>query len=166
MFNQVWSKRPKEVANLFNPAFCCTILTASIVGYRNYAKTGLPFPLAFLIFPLVLHKRTRDVLPITSKTSLAVWIDENPEVKFLYNENVTTMKPFVGEAILFGSKYHWISYNNGLFESTLKDSQITSIASRSNGEVHDCILKARVVGKWLANSGTPETIMGLLGVKL
>ena len=150
----------------FNPPFCCTILTASVVGYKIGNNHGMPFSIAYLIFPLVLHRYTREALPISSKTSLAAWIEENPTIKFKFFDNLISLKPFVGEAILFGTKFGWLSYENGFINTDRKNNQINNIAfNKSDGEVRECILRARVIGKWLSNSGTTETIMGLFGVK-
>jgi Family of unknown function (DUF6521) len=48
---QRWTGRPREEANLLNPAFCCTALTSSIVGYMGVDAEGMPYPLAFMILP-------------------------------------------------------------------------------------------------------------------
>ena len=166
MSSRVWQERSKDVANLFNPPFCCMILTSSIVGFKTGQELGMPFPIAYLIFPLIFHKNTREALPLSSKTSLAAWIEENPNTKFKFFDNLMALKPFVGEAILFGSKLNWLSYENGFINTTITNNQVTNIAyNKSDGEVRDCILRARVVGKWLSNSGTTETVMELFGVK-
>ena len=162
----IWKERPKEVANIFNPPFCCTILTSSIVGYKVINNQGMPFLISYLIFPLVLHKKTRLTLPANTRTSLAAWVENNPKIKFYFYENLLALKPFTGEALLFGTHEKWLSYEKGYINSCIKDTKITNVAKNwSDGEVRDCILKARIVGKWLAKSGSIETIMGLLGVK-
>lgn len=165
MVSENWQKRPREILNLFNPAFCCTVLVASVVGYQGSQNPGMPLPLAYLIFPFVFHKKTRELLPFSSRTALAGWIEENPTIKIGYYEHLLTLKSFVGEAIIFGDHQEWLSYNAGILSTTIKDSQVITIASKIEGEVHECILKARMVGKWFSNSGTPETIMDLLGVR-
>lgn len=54
----------------------------------------------------------------------------------------------------------------GLSQQLVKIIRSLTLGSnKSEGEVRECILRARVVGKWLSNSGTTETIMGLFGVK-
>jgi Family of unknown function (DUF6521) len=68
---QRWTGRPREEANLLNPAFCCTALTSSIVGYMGVDAEGMPYPLAFMILPIALHKTTREALPQNTRTSLA-----------------------------------------------------------------------------------------------
>jgi hypothetical protein len=58
-----WIQRPREEANLLNPVFCCTILASSIVSYMSVDVEGMPYPLALMILPVVLHKATREALP-------------------------------------------------------------------------------------------------------
>lgn len=165
MVSMNWQDRPKEILHLFNPAFCCTVLVASVVGYQNNNRFIMPFQLAYLIYPLIFHKNTRNLLPASSRTALAGWVEENPIHKVGYYENLMALKPFVGEAIVFGSHHRWLSYNNGMILTNIKDSQITTISTKSEGEVRECILKARMVGRWFSNAGTPETVLDLLGVK-
>jgi uncharacterized Zn finger protein (UPF0148 family) len=58
-----WTHRPREEANLLNPAFCCTALASSIVSYMSVDVEGMPYPLAFMILPIVLHKSVFKNLP-------------------------------------------------------------------------------------------------------
>jgi hypothetical protein len=53
-----WNDRPTEIANLLNPAFCALLLAQAVRGYQEETKVGLPYALAFLVLPLVLHKPT------------------------------------------------------------------------------------------------------------
>ena len=48
-----------EAANLFNPAFVGAVLLSAIVSYQKKKSAGLPYALAFLILPVVLHAETR-----------------------------------------------------------------------------------------------------------
>ena len=97
-----WVYRSKEAANLFNPPFCCAALLATVVNYGQQVGLGMPFPLAFIALPVILHKQTRNVLPLNTKTSLAAWLEQNPTAKVQFYERAISVKPFVREAILFG----------------------------------------------------------------
>ncbi|WP_414577239.1 three component ABC system middle component [Anabaena sp. CCY 9402-a] len=66
---QSWEQRPLEYANLLNPAFCSIILHNAIKGYQNEKKQGMPYPLLFLLLPLVLHNSTRNALLLSRKES-------------------------------------------------------------------------------------------------
>jgi len=54
-----WEHRPIEVANLFNPAFCGEVIRRCGAGYSAKLQTGMPYALAFLVLPIVLHPATR-----------------------------------------------------------------------------------------------------------
>ena len=62
--NIAWAERPTEVANLLNPAFTGAALRMAVSGYLREANVGMPFELAFLVFPIALHEATRSRLPI------------------------------------------------------------------------------------------------------
>ena len=94
-----WDKRTPEIANLLNPSFCAIILYAAIAEYQKKAKDGIPFPLIYLILPVVLHKSTR--YRITSKTNMIVWLQRNPDVLVGFPERAKSMVPYTNEAIEF-----------------------------------------------------------------
>ncbi|MDK2982078.1 MAG: hypothetical protein PWQ55_2425 [Chloroflexota bacterium] len=162
----VRQERPDEIAYIFNPPFCCTVLTSSIVGFKHICHIGMPYPTIYLILPLILHKETRKKLPRNSRTNLAAWVETNPDAKFFLLRNILSLKQITNEALLFGANKNWIFFKSGNILTDISNPKISSIAGRWNdGEVRDCILKARLVGTWLAKAGSTETIMGLLGVR-
>ena len=67
-----WDMRTHEVAYLLNPAFCGRILYSTIKTYNEILNRAFPFPLIYLVLPLVLHKQTR--INISSRTQLLVWV--------------------------------------------------------------------------------------------
>lgn len=78
-----WKDRPPEVANLLNPAYLSILLSKMCSGYAK-PRIGMPFPLAFVGLPLILHRGTAEILPKTSRTRLHLWLDQNPEVTFSF----------------------------------------------------------------------------------
>lgn len=48
-----WNKRTREVAHLLNPAFCGRMLYSAINAYSIKTKRAFPFPLVYLVLPLV-----------------------------------------------------------------------------------------------------------------
>jgi hypothetical protein len=169
MFDQVlsvpWKSRSREVVTLFNPAFCCIVLSSAVVGYSLKETRGMFLPLSYLLLPLVLHKPTRDVLPNSTSTSLAAWLEENPSVRIQFQERVKSLKPFVGEAIIFGARHNYLSFQHGYIISSLTYNNINSILSKTHGEVRECIMRARLVGKWMAAAGSVETVFGLWEIR-
>lgn len=63
-----WNMRSHEVAFLLNPAFCGRVLYSTIKTYNEKTSRAFPFPLIYLVLPLVLHKETR--IHINSRTQL------------------------------------------------------------------------------------------------
>ncbi len=55
-----WNQRPREIRNLFNPAFCGLVLARGVEGFSETTNQPMPFSLTLLILPLCLHKRTRE----------------------------------------------------------------------------------------------------------
>ncbi len=162
-----WFERPIEEANLLNPAFCCATLAASIAGYSSVDDAGMPYPLTFMVLPIVLHKPTRESLPRSTRTSLAAWMQDNAEAKVLYVERVLSLKPHTREAIRFGLLYDWITLHQGwLVQTILGESDLTRILRKLDDEAKDCVSRAKLVGKWLASAGSPQTVMALWGMRL
>lgn len=161
-----WSTRSKEIANLLNPAFCCTVLSAVVSNYSSQSILGMPYPLAFVVIPVILHKKTRNNLPFNTRTSLAAWLEEKPMARVQFYERAISLKPFVREAILFGVNHNWLVIESGLLKSKLPDSKFRSFLQKLDGEARDCVLRARLVGKWFASAGSAESILSLWEVSL
>ena len=163
---RTWTARPKEEAYLLNPAFCCTTLAASICGYASVREEGVPFPIAFMFLPIVLHKPTRDRLPPNTRTSMAAWLQENPDARVLFYERLVSLKPHTKEALQFGMLEDWIvPRNGGLLETTLSDSDVNRTIRRLTAEARECVLRARFLGKWFASAGATHTVMAFWGVR-
>ena len=163
---KTWAVRPKEEAYLLNPAFCCTILTAAIYGYTSAKKEGVPFPLTFMVLPIVLHKPTRDSLPPNIRTSMAAWLQENSSARVLFFERLVSLKPHTTEGIQFGSLLDWIvPGSDGLLETTLRESDINRAISQLIDEARECVMRARFLGKWFSAAGDTATVMAFWGVR-
>lgn len=161
-----WKERPKEIANLLNPAICCTILTSSIVGYKSVDPNGMPFPLMFIVLPLILHKKTRDSLPRSITTTFTAWIHRDPSAKLSFYERAVSMKPFTREAISFGLSHGWLFLDqNGKMNSIMEDKNIERFLRKLDGENKECVRKSRLMGKLFAKAGSTDTIFTLLGIR-
>lgn len=164
---KIWSERPIEEANLLNPAFCCAVLAASVAGYSSIEDAGMPYPLTFMVLPIVLHKPTRESLPRSTRTSLAAWMQNNAEARVLYAERLLSLKPHTREAIRFGILYGSITlHQSWLVQTILRESGLTRILRKLDDEANNCVSRANLVGKWLAAAGSPQTVMALWGVRL
>ena len=67
-----------EVQAMQNPALGAALIWRFACGYapQNEAHDGVPLPLAFVVLPVLLHERTRDVLTSTRESSGARKFEE------------------------------------------------------------------------------------------
>ncbi|HAA9139771.1 TPA: hypothetical protein LEN89_002612 [Listeria monocytogenes] len=160
---KAWSNRSNEVAYLLNPAFCGRILYTTIKKYNEESKRSLPFPLVYLILPLILHKVTRE--KISSRTKLLAWVHKNPELLIDFSDRANDLVKITNEAIelLLQTKTIVLTEEAGLeINNTirgLKKSKFT------DDEISKCLNKSEHVAKWFASSGKVETIFISLGVR-
>lgn len=154
-----WNERPPDVAHLLNPAFCGRLLAHAVIEHR---PKPLPFALVPLVLPLVLHRKTRDALPTSVRSPFITWVEDHPEVRIGLADRVTRALPFTRESLLFMSRQGWLSLEGGAV-SALRPRALRSLA-RDSDETKDCVLKARLLGRWLAQAGRPATIYAALAI--
>lgn len=159
-----WQQRPTEIANLLNPAFCSLILRESISSFTKEKSGGMPYPLAFLILPIVLHKSTRLEIPKKTVTKMHVWIQEKSQVRIQFAERASRLAPYTRESLLFGVRNSIIDidkYGNLVGVGKKPGDKIWPPES----EPLDCKKKAEFLGRWLAKSGETATIFAMWGIK-
>ncbi len=158
-----WEQRSTEVAYLLNPSFCGRIIYQSIKVYSEQSNRPMPFPLVYLILPLVLHKKTRE--RINSVTQMQVWIQRNPDVLIGFAERANSMVKVTNEGveILLQSGVINLTDNAELEQCKLKKSLNPS--KYTNDEIKQCITKSSNVARWFAKAGTVETIYTSWGVR-
>jgi hypothetical protein len=161
-----WTTRPPEERALLNPGFCSCLLWHAASGYQAAVQAPLPFDLAFLVLPIVLHRQTRESLPRATRTSLAVWIDEHPLARSHVADRGRTLLPFSKEAMILGGMHGLLDLNGVVVRANPQwKKRIVAELITSTDEVRDCAKRAEFVGKWLAGSGSSGTVMAILGVR-
>ena len=159
-----WEKRPIEVANLFNPAFCSILLREAVRAYQNKHDAGMPYILAFLILPLVLHKPTRDALPSTTRTKMHVWLQNKPETRIGFANRIKQLTPITKEAIIFSMQSDLLTFNDG-GKLVLVAKRFKSPTWANNSEPTLCYKKSQFLGRWLAQVGNTSTILTMWGMR-
>jgi hypothetical protein len=96
-----WAERPRVEATLLNPALLAVLLAAAAQEYET-EETGMPWPLVFLVPPLVLHRPTRDALPRNTRTHLSTWVRREPLLRAGCPARAAAMVPLTREGIRFG----------------------------------------------------------------
>lgn len=158
-----WNERTREVAYLLNPAFCGRLLYAAIKEYESKAQHALPFPLVYLILPLVLHKQTRN--RISSRTQLLQWIQTNQHLLIGFVRRTRELVVITNEALemLLQSGIIQITQSGEL--SIITTQRSLSKSRFVDSEISECITKSEHVARWFASTGKVETIYIGLGVR-
>jgi ABC-three component (ABC-3C) system Middle Component 3 len=95
-----WEERPIEVANLLNPAFCGHVIYGCAEAHESEADKPMPYALAFLVLPLVLHSETRSTMKANTR-HFEVWLSVNPEIKVGLATRARSLVPFARETLGF-----------------------------------------------------------------
>lgn len=94
-----WDKRPVEVRNLFNPAFCGLLLYRAINAFQDVDARGMPFSMSLLILPLVLQRHSRELIQRGNRNYLLRVMADHPELQVGFAQRCTEMLPFTFEAL-------------------------------------------------------------------
>jgi hypothetical protein len=160
-----WQDTPPEVANLLNPAFCGQILFRAVKAHMKESNMPMPYPLAFLVLPLVLHGRTRQSIKATTK-HLQVWLNGNQPIKVGLSARARSLVPYTRQALAFVNQTGAV--NLALPEATLiAADRLRTVRNRKfpqSDETKECISKAEVLGKWFARANSTTTVYASLGL--
>jgi hypothetical protein len=159
-----WNKRPFEIASLFNPAFCSLLLYDVISGYVKSRPEGIPYAIPFVIFPLVLHRPTRDILPKRTTALLYPWIQNNPQVRIGFAQRARNFSPYLKETMMFGIQTGIFHMNEkGNLQIIRRFPRIENYAR--NTEVDELRKNAKLLGSWFTSVIDISTLFVLLGVR-
>lgn len=161
-----WHERSREEQTLLNPAFCSLLLWCAARGYASINLRGLSFEEAFLVLPMVLHRTTGEALPRDTRTSLAVWINNNPLAQGKIATRAKLLVEYTKEGMFFGGTHGLISIDEGKLRAN-EDLRLTLNRSLqgASDEVRLCTRKAEFVGKWFGQTGSGSTVFALIGVR-
>lgn len=161
-----WSQRSREERSLLNPAFCANLLWNAARGYAGVGRGSLSFEESFLVLPFVLHRETREALPRDTRTSLAVWLDENPLARGRIASRARLLVAFTKEAMTFGGVHGFIRLGEGRLQADEAwNRSVTRSLKESSKEVRACARRAEFIGKWFAVAGSAPTVLALIGVR-
>lgn len=163
-----WQQRPPEIAYLLNPAFCGAILRRCIQRYQKESPTNatFPYPVVFLVLPIVLHQKTRASIPKHSKEQLHIWLQTNPHIRIGLAERAKQLVPITKESLSFllQAGALKIDTETGGLRLVPRYRQPSRDKSREDEEIDDCYKKAETLGRWFARAGSPTTVFTILGV--
>ena len=152
-----WLLRPRVEANLLNPALIGMSIAHAAAGYREGARGEMPWPVAFLIPPLILHRPTRDALPSNTRTHFAAWVSRHPLLVAGYPRRAQVLVEPTREALRLAIRAGRLNVaNGGIVPAPLR--------TPPPGEVRQLLNASRLVGRWLARLDQPSSSFALLGV--
>lgn len=163
--NKIWQERSLITAHLLNPAFCGEVMRRTIISYNdNEKETKFPFVLIFLILPILLHKRTRQNMPIRSSTYFHAWVEENEHLFIDFATRVKQMTPYTKEAISFLMIHSALSIDD-LGNLEIAKYRKATPKGENVAEINEIYKKAELLGKWLRLTGNTQTIFMFLKIR-
>ena len=158
-----WKMRPEEVRNLMNPAFCGRLLFATVSEYQSKVHRAFPFPLVYLILPLVLPRQIR--VKINSRTKLTSWAQNNQELIYNFGKRANDLIEITNEALEFMLQAGYLVITDSGEIERAETAGNLSKTKNTDDEVKECINKAENVARWFAATEKVETIYFCLGVR-
>lgn len=159
----LWNQRPREVRNLFNPAFCGLVLARGIEGFCEKDNSSMPFSLSLLILPLCLHKRTREQIKEANRSYFTKILQEHPEIRVDLARRTRGLLPYTMEAFAYLMSSGAIDVDKSGGISLQADKVRKSITGTQ--DTKDCQTVARSLGKKFALINDRATIYTTLGIR-
>lgn len=146
---------------MLNPALLAAVTAAAASEYERADGEPMPWPLAYLVAPLVLHRGTRNALPKTTRTHLGNWVSQNPVIHAGIPARAQSLAKPVREGLRFGLAHGALQVDA---QGRLKGDVAAPEKKVATSEVDQIIAKAGLVGKWFAKIDQPATAFAVLGV--
>jgi hypothetical protein len=160
---KLWHQRPREIRNLFNPAFCGLIVARGVEGFSETVNRPMPFSLTLLILPLCLHKRTREQIKEAKRAYLTTILREHPEIRVDLARRARGLVPYAMEAFGYLMSCGVIDVDESGCIAIRSNTVRRAIAGSQDSK--DCQTVARSLGKKLALINDRATIYTTLGIR-
>lgn len=160
-----WTDRTIEEANLFNPAFCALLIARCCKDFQK-TQHRMPFALAFLVLPIVLHPGTRRALPYSTITSLHSWVQGNGATIGALPQHARALTPYAREAIIYGIRNAILALDDS-GNLIVGKAYIASLDLDSDAitpDVRESLERASFLGRWFAAAGSPFVVFSTIGV--
>ncbi len=144
---------------MLNPALLAAVTAAAADGYDRESEQPLPWPLAFIVAPMVLHRGTRDALPGAISTHIHVWVSRQSSVRAGFPLRARVLVEPVKEGLRFGVRHGLLRVDAGGVRSGGQRLRFDDI-----GDIRTIVRRATFVGRWLSRAEHPSTVFALLGV--
>lgn len=156
----VWSTRSRVPAALLNPALLAAVVAAGAAGYERETRRPMPWPLAFIIAPLTLHRGTREALPSSLATHLGTWVSRHPILRAGMPLRALALVEPVREGLRFGLRHGLLTAEDG---GALRQGP-PSLRPPDAGDLRQVLRKATFAGRWVSRAEEPGTVFALFGI--
>lgn len=161
-----WENRSVISANLLNPAFCGEVIRRTVWGYNsNNENERIPFSLLCLILPIVLHKDTREKMPLRSSTYFHSWVEANEYLFIDFANRAKQLQPYSKESIMFLLNHNSIRITDGGTIEIVEPYRKKTPRGFAIDEVKNILIKAEFLGKWFRLTGNSQIIYMFLKIK-
>lgn len=158
-----WDRRPIEIRNLFNPAFCGLVLFRALQGYEEEDTRGMPFSLSLLVLPLCLHKDSREVIAGSSRSYLLKTAEKNQQIMVGFPDRAAQMLPYALEGFgLLMERGCLIVAEDGRIQPVPNKVRKTI---KGTDETVSCQRVARIVGREFARIADRVTVYTTFGIR-
>lgn len=154
--------QPYSVADrsLYNPAFMGLIATAFVQSHQSAG--GPPsLDLTLVAMSMAATGSVRRTLPRSTNAKFSNWTVANRSVAVSMDSRARAMEEVARRGILFALTHGWLAVDRG----GLKRGA-AALPRTAGEEVVEVLTSARFLGRWLAASGSPATVLAVLGVRL
>jgi hypothetical protein len=115
--------------------------------------------------PLVLHKQTRDELPMKADTAFVGWVAGHGPLLAGLPDRAVRLAPFTREALLLMLQHGFLRTEGGSLAASGNRLKSSAIADRATEDTKEARSAAELVGRWFAWQSQPALVMQALGVK-
>lgn len=158
-----WDRRPIEIRNLFNPAFCGLVLFRALQGYEEEDTRGMPFSLSLLVLPLCLHKDSREVIAGSSRSYLLKTAEKNQQIMVGFPDRAAQMLPYALEGFgLLMERGCLVVAEDGRIQTVPDKVRKTT---KGTDETVSCQRVARIVGREFARIADRATVYTTFGIR-
>ena len=140
---------------MLNPALITAIIATAADEYHKASTRVPPWPLFFIITPLVLHRGTRQALPKSTTTHLTTWVSRNPLLRAGFPYRAQGLVEPVKEGMRFGLTHGILSINGDGFIGRIYRPR----GFRLPEELADILGRAGFVGRWLAKIDNAASVL-------
>ena len=159
-----WEERAVEEARIFNPAFCGELIGHTVHEYHRIREEALGMVITYLVLPLILHRPTREALPLRANKVFVGWVAENSALLAELPERARRLRPVSREALLFALRHRRLALEgDGLLPGSGPVRRGARLAT-STDEVKAALKAAGLLGRWFAGQSTQTAILQGMGV--